>query len=193
SGEIERVTIYLVDLARNELVLAAQHPLDFPARERIALSEDLMLTRAITGGRLVTTDDDVPEYTRDLMRKHGVTHGATLPLVRRGKLTGVIAVAKGQGRFSPDAFDFGAAVADKLVGSIEVERVFDEHAAASARLRAILASAPEGVLVISSDLRVVYANAPLIAILGYKGDITGWTLEDFTREMGPRLEDPSVL
>ena len=192
SGEVDMAAIYLIDPLKGDLALVAHYPMEFEPRERVAMSEDLMLTRAITGGRLVSTDDDIPDSTRGQMTRRGISHGACMPLVQRGKVRGVIAVARKSGRLSKDALDFVRAVADQLVGSIEVGRVFDEHAATSARLRSILACAPDGMLVMSAQGTVAFANAKVNELLGFEQDITGWSARDFMREMKSRLEDPEV-
>jgi PAS domain S-box-containing protein len=193
TGEIDGIAIYILDSQHSELVLAAIHPPEYGAPERLPLSQDTMITRAVTGVRTTTSDADAPEGTLESMRKNGLVHGAAMPLVQRGKLVGAIGFGKRGARLSADTIDFIRAVADQLVGSIEVGRLFDEHAATSARLRSILASAPDGILVIDAEPKIVYANPRVMALFGFETDITGWHGERYAAAVRTRLENPELV
>lgn len=193
TGEIDGIAIYLLDGQRGELVLAAIHPPAYGAPERLPLSQDTMITRAVTGGRTTTSDVDAPEGTLDGMRRNEMSHGAAMPLAQRGKMVGVIGFGKRKGSLSTDTLDFIRAVADQLVGSIETGRVFDEHAATSARLRGILACAPDGMLVIDGEQRIVYANPRVMALFGFETDITGWPGDQYAAAVRTRLESPEMV
>ena len=193
TGEIDGMAIYVLDEDRGELVLAAIHPVEYGAPQRLLVSQDSMITRALTGGRTVTSDDDIPEYTRGSMRRNSMSHGAAMPLVQRGKVVGVVGFGRKNGRLSPDTLDFIRGAADQLVGSIEVGRLFDQHAATSARLRGILASAPDGILVIDAEMRIVYANPRVMSLFGFDGDVTGWSGEQYAAAVRTRLEDPAQV
>jgi PAS domain-containing protein len=135
------------------------------------------------------------------------------PLVHRGEILGALALLPPRSGFSPprpgttvvrlsgeaeveDArhlHEFLGAAAQQLATAIANARLQEEARTTSARLAGLIAAAPDAVLVFDRSDRIVSYNARVLEILDLKDvDLTGWTPQDFMREVGPSYEDPTV-
>jgi PAS domain S-box-containing protein len=162
--------------------------------ERLPRGDDTLPTRAVAHARTVTTaEPGVPTRAFERLARAGYRHCAAVPMVHQGKVMGALWAGRRGGAIPAEDMEFLRAAGNQIAAAVEHARVFEQLAATSARLEAVLRCAPEGILVLDVGGRLVYHNAEVQRIYGIEGrDLMGWTTRDLRRELGSSFADPSV-
>src|SRR5262249_52647208 len=194
QGDLDSALLYLLSADGPATQGVGQVPPMEGTSDRIELTEDTVAVRAVVGGRVVLTDEpDLPQSARERLLASGLEQGVAVPMVHRGKVVGALLAGRRDKPFVAGGVGVVRGAANPIAATVEHARVFAQLSETSARLAAILRCAPEGVIMYGINLRVVYYNARAQQIYGLEGrDLTGWTPDDFFRELVGGFPDPQV-
>jgi PAS domain S-box-containing protein len=140
-----------------------------------------IIARAIAAGTPQNVPDVKadPDYVEDDPQ---IRSELAVPLRRSGRSLGVLDIESDRpAAFGPEdaqlAESLGEAVALALDNAYLYKAIADEHG----RLRALIRSSRDGIMVIDDDGRFRVANAPAMRLLGLSGepdDLLGWSIAD---------------
>ncbi|NUO49133.1 MAG: PAS domain S-box protein [Polyangiaceae bacterium] len=106
----------------------------------------------------------------ELIRELGIESLMLLPLVARGRTLGVLTYASGEsGRsFSPDALELAQGLAQRASLALDNAHMYDAARRAAAELSGLISIAPDAIITIDGDQRIVMYNEGAERIFGWK-------------------------
>jgi PAS domain S-box-containing protein len=182
------VNIWLLDEAGDTLervsIMGEGLPLTEMA-ERLDLRSDSGATRAVRDGRTQvwqSGDAHVPERTRALMERINLRTLINVPMRTVERITGVLTLGSRIHRgYSLAERTFLETLAGQLGGQLALVRALQRAENERSRLASLLATLPEGIVVIDADTRVALHNAAAETIL--LDQLDGRTLADLLTTM----------
>lgn len=185
---VDLVTIWLLDETGAELERVSTFGDAVPVE---LLAERLPLTPAAGAARAVrdatTTvwqsgDPRTPELAQALLTRFTLATLASVPMRTLERVIGALNLGSRVRRaYDPDELRFLDALAGQLGGHLALIRARERAEAQRARLASLLATLPEGILVVDTTPAIVLSNAAAETILGEPLD--GRALADLLRSL----------
>jgi NtrC-family two-component system sensor histidine kinase KinB len=170
---------------------------NFAARGSLtaSLGRRLPMTHGIIGRTFRTGEPQhVPVVAddADYVEGHPSSHSELAVPMRRGeRVLGVLNLENERPRaFTPDDMLLAESLADAVAFALDNANLYQAIADESSRLQALIKSSRDGILMVSTDRRFLVMNAPVLRLLGLRGepdDWLGWPL----MEMLPPLKRQS--
>ena len=138
--------------------------------------------------------NELPELNRLLveltqMASLGLLTGVGLPLIARQKVVGVIFIFRSYpDMFSPNDRSLLRSFADQAAIAVQNAQLYSQISHEKQRMDALLDSAADGIMILTTGQIIERCNPALAHILGYKAeDVQGKKHEDFIRWVKPPL------
>lgn len=136
---------------------------------------------ALTGEPVIMEDALTDERaTPEVVAREKYRSLICLPVKVRDKVVAVIAHLHSQPHhFTQDDLQLLIAASDQIAVAVDNAALYRATAEALTRLRALIDSSYEGIILIAPDLKIQEINNPALKLLGLPGDVKDWVGKSF--------------
>lgn len=195
--DADSATIYLYNAQTDSFNLAALWGQDLPSDRGANIRPTGMTRRAVKERRsFVIADTELEPDLNPTLRQTDIRSIICTPLISKGKVRGVLYVnSKQANKFDADKVQLVSALASQAAIAIENSLLFKTLTEGGERLQAVLDATREGIMMLDTSGRIVFANAMFGALFDTTAsELTGRKLlEVITEQASPPSETLTAM